>query len=533
MAELHRPEASRLARMLVKEHFGEAVEAAFAALLLRGQQRLPELEKSSGLSTDLLKKTVLVLMQHSLAIAYKVVPEAGPLHYIYRASVAEALHFMRKPFILRCVEEDNADKDELNSSVCQQITQALLENGRLRYDQLLLYVAKQQEAEERELAETVQACFLKLLHLQQLERAFPCDLPPPVDPKRVAAMRAKKPPKQGTLEEQRMLADMAVEAAYAAYSSERFQAPDFAAPPFHPKPGDKRGRGDEAAEPVLFRLNYEEFTRRARYEQCVEIVETMHGKESGQLVSALLRAGAGQAAEAAEGESPALTAHEVVAATRGKHDYPAWDKHAVLSALRQLEAEDTGVLVNHEEAGRAYVKFALATGRVLEMAQDRMIDKVVHDRHGLIGLRVFRLLRDKKQLEQKQVAEQAVLPPKEANVVLYTLLKGGFVSIQDIPKLPDHAASRTFFTWSVNRAAVVSKMIGEYLKAAGNIRARLDFAFNQHSQVLKLLMGPNAEAASRQLTAAQRAGVAEFRRTKLVLEGRFLALDPMFALYFD
>ena len=45
------------------------------------------------------------------------------------------------------------------------------------------------------------------------------------------------------------------------------------------------------------------------------------------------------------------------------------------------------------------------------------------------GLRIFRLVRAKRQLEQKQVAEQAVLPPKEANVILYTLLKGGFVCL--------------------------------------------------------------------------------------------------------
>ena len=59
-------------------------------------------------------------------------------------------------------------------------------------------------------------------------------------------------------------------------------------------------------------------------------------------------------------------------------------------------------------------------------------------------------------------------------------LKPGSV-LQDIPKLPDHAASRTFFTWSVADAAVQAKVAGEYLKAAGNIRARLDFAFRQHA----------------------------------------------------
>ena len=58
---------------------------------------------------------------------------------------------------------------------------------------------------------------------------------------------------------------------------------------------------------------------------------------------------------------------------------------------------------------------------------------------------------------------------------------------QDIPKLPDHAASRTFFTWSVSEAAVQSKVAGEYLKAAGNIRARLDHAFRQHASAHPML----------------------------------------------
>ena len=65
-------------------------------------------------------------------------------------------------------------------------------------------------------------------------------------------------------------------------------------------------------------------------------------------------------------------------------------------------------------------------------------------------------------------------------------LKPGSI-LQDIPKLPDHAASRTFFTWSVNDAAVQAKVAGEYLKAAGNIRARLDFAFRQHAPARPML----------------------------------------------
>ena len=52
---------------------------------------------------------------------------------------------------------------------------------------------------------------------------------------------------------------------------------------------------------------------------------------------------------------------------------------------RQLEAADAALLVCHEEAGRAEVKFALATGHVLRLARERLVDKVVKDRHGQIG----------------------------------------------------------------------------------------------------------------------------------------------------
>ena len=56
------------------------------------------------------------------------------------------------------------------------------------------------------------------------------------------AQKGKKPPQQGSLEEQRMLADMAVAAALSASASQRFAAPDIAAPPFDPGVGARQLR---------------------------------------------------------------------------------------------------------------------------------------------------------------------------------------------------------------------------------------------------------------------------------------------------
>lgn len=58
------------------------------------------------------------------------------------------------------------------------------------------------------------------------------------------------------------------------------------------------------------------------------------------------------------------------------------------------------------------------------------IEGVVRERFGSKCYRIFRLLMMKKILEQKQVAESAMISGKEAKELLYTLLAENFVSVQ-------------------------------------------------------------------------------------------------------
>ena len=54
----------------------------------------------------------------------------------------------------------------------------------------------------------------------------------------------------------------------------------------------------------------------------------------------------------------------------------------------------------------------------------------LQEAHVRAGLRIFRMLQEKKQLEQKQIAEFAMVPVREAREVLYKMLKGGFLALQ-------------------------------------------------------------------------------------------------------
>lgn len=58
------------------------------------------------------------------------------------------------------------------------------------------------------------------------------------------------------------------------------------------------------------------------------------------------------------------------------------------------------------------------------------IESIVRERFGNKCLRVFRLLLLKKTLEQKQVADLAMVPSKEAKELLYSLLSENYITLQ-------------------------------------------------------------------------------------------------------
>ena len=74
---------------------------------------------------------------------------------------------------------------------------------------------------------------------------------------------------------------------------------------------------------------------------------------------------------------------------------------------------------------------------------------MVRERFGGPACRIFRLLLLKRQLEQKQIAEMAMIPVKDTRELLYKLVKVEFVQLQEVARTADHSPSRTFYLWRV------------------------------------------------------------------------------------
>ena len=98
-------------------------------------------------------------------------------------------------------------------------------------------------------------------------------------------------------------------------------------------------------------------------------------------------------------------------------------------------------------------------------------------------------MRLKKQMEQKQIAECAMVPLKEARETLYKMLKGGFVTLQ-VQEYPSQLATRSAHSIPCSHSTI---SILSPLKLNGVISLRLT-PFPCHPP-LTLLAGKACQAA--------------------------------------
>ncbi|CAL8469591.1 g9132 [Coccomyxa elongata] len=542
------PQRRRLCSSLIKEFFGDTVERICSVLVARGQQTLPEVVHASSLPAPTVRSALLVLLQHNFVVPELVKPDADlraapPPYYLYHADTGAIIQMLRMPRILQHVQRDYGGPCE--SDMAMQIIEVLLAHGRLRLGQIVAAVAARLGKPEGEVWGELHPRFISLVNSRHVERVPPADLPLP-KPRAHGKPQGKKKaePKEGSKEKAEQEAEQVRKLAQKSYSDERFQLPIEllfgAAAPKAAKPaarakrkrdegGDGGGQEPEGStSQPLWRVNFEEFNCRLRDEACAEHIAEMHGREPAALVAAMLRhaaqqPGGGRAdAEVSGAVSAAAAAEQLAQMRRRQPELPMLTINAASRILCEL-AEDARSGVKRVGLQEAFFVDLCAITKAMRQMH---IEAIVRDRFPPIGMRVFRLLTAKKQLEQKQVADYAMVPVRDARELLYRMLRAGFLTLQDVPRTADHAASRTLYTWRVDAAAVTRRVGEELLQTAANLRARLHRELTEHGEVLA-----RVEAGDPVLLPRERAEVGRVSRMSALLETRLIALDPLIALF--
>eukprot|EP00198_Chlamydomonas_reinhardtii_P006483 XP_001695819.1 predicted protein [Chlamydomonas reinhardtii] len=527
--------ACDLACRLVQDQYGDAVGKVFKLLVSKGQLQLGDIVRGTSMNPNIVKQALLILIQQNCINSYlqpgeETLRGPRPSFYLYEANTDRVLQIIRM--------------DQVLGSVAARLGKAL----------------------DKETRDSISNTFISLVQAHYVERSPPCSLPPPAvrpHPNSVRTRKAKsaasntegyaadqaaalKSFEELSFEKQRFKvpAELALEMFMSDEGDERAASPDA-------KMEDADGAGESAggsgaggsgagggrgrkkraapddddelaikitapakkAKPavVLWRVNNDEFNRRFRHQAIVGLVREKFDEDAAGVVSAMLAAG--RPFESSVKLPPSL-------------------------GLSVPLCEERSVQLSEDEASspawRGSASYVVNSQRVIDLIMLKQTEAVVKARFDVAGLRVFRLLALRGQLEQKQIADLAMLPAKDTRELLYLMLQGGFVMLQDIPKTADRAPSRTFYTWRVNMTSLSDSTAAQLYRSAGRVWQRLQFETEKEKDLVALIeSAKETRTVNFNLTTAQRQAVARLKRVNEVMETSLAHLDQMIAVFND
>ncbi|XP_060906471.1 DNA-directed RNA polymerase III subunit RPC3 [Labrus mixtus] len=486
----------RLCGLLLREHFGELVEKVGTHLLRSGAQNLRTVIHETGISLDLVKKSLCVLVQHGVCVfsAGRKGP-GSPTEYL--TSSDHILRILRYPRYIYTAKTLYGDTGEL-------IIEELLQRGDMTMSSTVKTVADRltqnmEDGHSMDYSE-VSSAFSKLVETHFLQRC-----PPMAAAGKKESTTSATPATPGT---------PAVPVSTAPPSAESF--PDCYRVPHVTLTGrgkrqlssedgedqrnakkarmDTETHGDEG---IYWQVNFERFHLHFRDQAIISAVANKLGQTSSEIVRTMLRMSEVTTSPTAACTKP-LSSNEIFRSLPNSYSIA----RPILDQYLTLLVDDPMEFVGKagESGGGMYV---VNLHRALANLARATIESVVQERFGSRSARIFRLLLRKRHLEQKQVEDFAMIPAKEAKDMLYTLLSENLVQLQEIPKTPDYAPSRTFYLYTVNQLPTARMLLQNCYKTVANLIERRLFETKDNKRLLEKSQRIEAILASLQASGAE------------------------------
>jgi len=123
--------------------------------------------------------------------------------------------------------------------------------------------------------------------------------------------------------------------------------------------------------------------------------------------------------------------------------------------------------------------------RTLDKLVENCLSSIVQNRYCSKSARIYRLLLEKKFLQQKQIEDFAMIPGKEAKQLTYNLYVDNMLKVVQCPKTSDYAPSRTYFLFTVDMTEVGRDILQRSYKSVFNAISRRLNEVQQHKTLLE------------------------------------------------
>ncbi|XP_014664073.1 PREDICTED: DNA-directed RNA polymerase III subunit RPC3-like isoform X3 [Priapulus caudatus] len=253
----------------------------------------------------------------------------------------------------------------------------------------------------------------------------------------------------------------------------------------------------------LWKVNYDRFHQHFRDLAIISAVANKIDKRAGEVMRTMLRISEVKSDPIAEVSAP-MSSNEIFQALPKELGIKSSDVDQYLNLLTEDSAEFVGKL--GESGGGTYT---VNIKKAITEQAKATIESVVQERFSSKAARIFRLLLRKKYLEQKQIEECAMIPAKEAKDLTYTLFAEAFLSLQEIPRTPDHAPSRTIYLFTVNITQVCRMLLDRCYKALSNIVSKRHHVVKEFKRLLEKQQRVEAIVASLKTSGSDEAQIRE------------------------
>uniref|UniRef100_V9KPL2 DNA-directed RNA polymerase III subunit RPC3 n=1 Tax=Callorhinchus milii TaxID=7868 RepID=V9KPL2_CALMI len=481
--------AGRLCSLLLREHYGEIVERVGSHLIRTGGQPLRVIASDTGVSVEQVKKALCVLVHHNL-VTYRA-HKRGFVEY--EALAGRVLRLLRYPRYIYCAKTLYGDAGEL-------VVEELLQNGKMAMTAVVRKVADRltetmedgRVMEYSEVADT----FVRLVETHFVQK---CAIVPETP---AGGEGAPVPPTPILVTDEKEMYTVPKLNLVGRGKRRRSSDDDSEQRPKRLK------QAPAEPEPLLdggiyWQVNLQRFHQHFRDQAIVGAIGSKLDQTSSEIVRAMLRMSEITTSSTSPHTQP-LSSNEIFRALPTGYNI----SKQVLDQYLSLLADDPMEFVGKTgESGGGM--FVINLHRALATLARATVESVIQERFGSRSARIFRLLLRKRHLEQKQVEDFAMIPAKEAKEMTYSMLSEGFISLQEIPKTPDHAPSRTFYLYTVNLLSTARMLLQRCYKTVANLIERRQHETKENKRLLEKSQRVEAILASVQATGAEETQLQE------------------------
>lgn len=145
---------------------------------------------------------------------------------------------------------------------------------------------------------------------------------------------------------------------------------------------------------------------------------------------------------------------------------------AMLIRMSQLRYPPIVVQVEDASGHPNGGKFEICTRQLLQRLRDRMIHRIITTRHGLVAARIVSILQVKGHMESDAIAEDAMVPAKEAREILHRLHRDKYVNLFDMHLTKTHNSGTAIYLWHVINDRLLRAVINDVHLAILHLRLR-------------------------------------------------------------